>query len=207
MTPHPIVLVHGITDDSQSFAPHLHWLRAGGRVVRAPDLFPADGSLGLAHMAEQLAAYVELVCGELEVETIDLVGFSLGGIVARYYMQRLDGARRVRRFVTIASPHGGSLSAYGLRSRAGEELRPGSALLNDLASDWLATAARVPTTVLWTPFDLIVLPGWHAILEGATAIPVPARRHADMLHHPRTWQNVREVLDAIEEVEPTAVTP
>jgi triacylglycerol lipase len=204
MTPHPIVLVHGITDDGSSFAPHLDKLRAGGRVVRAPDLFPADGSMGLAHMAEQLASYIAGVRKELEVEHIDLVGYSLGGMVARFYLQRLDGAQAVRRFVTIASPHRGSLSAYGLRSQAGAELRPGSAMMADLAKDWTDTAARVPTTALWTPFDLIVLPGWHATVEGAIAIPVPAKRHADMLHHPRTWQTVREVLDAPTEIEPAA---
>ncbi len=36
----------------------------------------------------------------------------MGGVVSRYYLQRLGGLARVRRFVTISSPHHGTVTAY-----------------------------------------------------------------------------------------------
>ena len=58
-------------------------------------------------MARQVHAYIESTFNPGEV--VDLVGFSMGGLIARYYVQRLAVMGRVSRLVTISSP-----ARYGL---------------------------------------------------------------------------------------------
>lgn len=175
-----LVLLAGIHDTAARFDPILPLL---DRPHLAVDLAPADGSLGLATLAEQAAMAIRGLG-----HPVDLVGYSLGGLVARYALQRLGVP--VRRFVTIATPHRGTWLAHGLRNPAGEEMRPGSAFLRDLDRDWAATAARVPTLAIWTPFDGIVVPAWNARLPGATTLRLPVWRHGDMATDARVWARV-----------------
>lgn len=62
--------------------------------------------------AEQLERAVEGICRATGAEQVDLVGFSMGGIVSRAYtrwrsLRGPNGASRVRRVMTIASPNHG----------------------------------------------------------------------------------------------------
>lgn len=63
-----------------------------------------------------------------------LVGHSLGGVLARWYVHELGGAERVSRVITISTPHLGTpvarIAPFGL----GAAIRPGSAVLERLAS-------------------------------------------------------------------------
>jgi triacylglycerol lipase len=179
-----LVLLAGIHDTAARFDPVLPLL---GRPHLAVDLTPSDGSLSLTKLAEQAAHAIQGLG-----HPVDLVGYSLGGLVARHAVQRLGAP--VRRLVTIATPHHGTWLAHGLRGAAGVEMRPGSAFLRDLASDWPETAARVPTLAVWTPFDGIVVPAWHARLPGATTVRVPVWRHGDMVTDPRVWAKVLHFL-------------
>ena len=43
---------------------------------------------------------------------LDIVGFSMGALASRHYIQRGAGKQRVRRFVSISGPHAGTLTAY-----------------------------------------------------------------------------------------------
>ena len=47
-------------------------------------------------------------------EGVDVIGHSMGGIVARIYIQELGGAAKVRRLVTLGTPHSGSLQIFKL---------------------------------------------------------------------------------------------
>ena len=53
-----------------------------------------------------------------------LVGHSMGGLVARYFLECLDGWRDTRRLVTFGTPYRGSLNAlnflvHGLQKKLG----------------------------------------------------------------------------------------
>ena len=104
-----VVLVHGIWDTSRVFRRMTRWLEDRGFRVLAVDLVPSDGTVGLDVLAGQLRDFVErkLAPGE----SFDLIGFSMGGLVSRYYVQRLGGMERVRRLITISAPHRGTLWA------------------------------------------------------------------------------------------------
>ena len=109
---HPVLLVHGLFDTLVKFEAMAKFLTEQGWSVHRLNLVPNDGSASLAVLAEQVAAYIEQ--NFAPHQAIDLVGFSMGGVVTRYYLQRLGGIERVKRYVTISAPNQGTLLGYSL---------------------------------------------------------------------------------------------
>jgi hypothetical protein len=67
--------------------------------------------------AEQLRDEVEWLYARYEMGPLSLIGHGKGGLIARYYVKRLGGDRRVRNLITLGTPHNGTPSAYlGLTS-------------------------------------------------------------------------------------------
>lgn len=150
-----VVLVHGIFDNGAVFKRLVAQLRAQGHRCWVPSLRPADGRKGIHDLACKLKQYVDV---HLPTdEPFALVGFSMGCIVSRQYLQTLGGARRVRAFFAISGPHRGTLTAYLYFGQGALDMRPGSALLQHLArtEDQLADVALY---AYWTSRDLTILP-------------------------------------------------
>jgi len=191
----PVLLVHGIWDDGARFDRMTEALteRELGPVA-ALDLKPNDGRAPI----ERLAAQVEEAAAPLleDAGRIDLVGFSMGALVSRYWLQRMGGKTRTRRFVSISGPHAGTLTAWAMPFDGVRQMRPNSALLEDLASDddpW----GDVEVHTVWTPFDLMILPPRSSRLAQAYAdhrLPVPMHRF--MITDRRALDRVAEILGA-----------
>jgi triacylglycerol lipase len=88
---------------------------------------------------------------------LDLVGHSLGGLLSRWYVQEMDGARHVDRLVTLATPHAGTASARIAPGPLGGVLLPGSAVVRRLAAG-RARASEVAHTALVAGADMMVSP-------------------------------------------------
>lgn len=190
---HPVLLVHGIWRSGATFGRMSRYLRERGFAVHAIDLVPSDGTVGLEALASQIAAYVD---AELSPgSALDLVGFSMGGVVSRYYVQRLGGVERVRRLVTVSSPHHGTATAYLTRRPGGVQMRPESPFLAELNGD-LAALERVDFTSIWTPLDLMIVPADSSRLPLGREVLVAAPLHGLMLHDPRALRAVAEALSA-----------
>lgn len=166
----PVVLVHGIWDDARRIEP----LRAGlvARGVPLPtvaELRPNDGSAPIEELAVRLDARLAEIAAEHGADKVDVVGFSMGALVTRTVIQRLAGKQRIRRFVSVSGPHAGTHTARALPLRGARDMRPGSALLLDLAADadpW----GPVEVHVLYTPFDLMIVPARSSVLGGARSV-------------------------------------
>ena len=65
---------------------------------------------------------------------LDLVGHSLGGLVARWWVQEMGGAERTRRVVTLATPHAGTRSARVAPGPLRAALMPQGAIVRRLAA-------------------------------------------------------------------------
>ena len=189
----PVLLVHGIWKSGATFGRLSRYLRKRGFDAHTVDLVPSDGSARLDELAKQVAWYA---ADRLPREApFDLVGFSMGGVVCRYYLQRLGGVARVRRFVSISSPHHGTATAY-LQRRAGcVQMRPESDLLRDLNGD-VEMLGRIDVTSIWTPLDLMIVPPESSRLPVGREVLVPAPVHGLMLHDPRALRAVAEALSA-----------
>jgi triacylglycerol lipase len=188
----PVLLIHGMKDDARKMEPLARYLRAHGREVYTTSLRPSLGQVGLDELAGQLDAYVRetFPAGE----RFDLVGYSMGGLVSRYYVQRLGGLERVHRFVTVSTPHQGSVLAWLVPNPGGRQMRPGSAFLRDLERD-ADQLQRVGLTCLWTPMDLIVVPARNSLLPGAESRPLHCLAHPLMVTLPSCKEAVRQALE------------
>ena len=182
-----VVLVHGILDSGRKFRRMQQFLEARGHCCLAPSLEPNDGRDGLEGLAEQLRRQIDGAWGAQA--RFALVGYSMGGLIARWFLQELRGADRVDRFFAISVPMRGSLLAYGYPGRGARQMRPGSALLRRLDE----TADRLAGVALfgcWTPFDAVILPPSSANWPLAEMRRVPALCHPCMLSHPLVLEQV-----------------
>jgi triacylglycerol lipase len=187
----PVLLVHGIWDTGKVFYRMLHSLKKLGWVVYDLDLKPNNGTVGLDVLAKQLADYIDSTF-ESE-QPFDLVGFSMGGIISRYYMQRLGGINRVQRFITISSPHHGTLIAYGSWLPGCLQMRPNSAFLQDLNSD-VEMLEKINFTSIWTPYDAMIVPANSSHMPVGKELIIPVGLHAWMLTDPRSIGAVAQTL-------------
>lgn len=188
----PIVLVHGIMDTSakmRHLADRLHQL---GRQTYSIDLSPKDGSGKLELLATQLQGFIDRHLGPHA--PCDLVGFSMGGLVTRYYVQRLGGIDRVQRYVTISAPHHGTIAAYFSPKPGCVQMRPGSDFLQDLAQD-VEILKKLDFTSIWTPFDAIILPATSSQLPLGQDIWLPVIAHPLMVSDRRSLDAVAQALN------------
>jgi triacylglycerol lipase len=187
----PVLLIHGIWDTGGIFQPMATYLRKLGWTVHTIDLVPNDGALGLDHLAQQVATYIDQ---QLPPEAaLDLVGFSMGGIVGRYYVQRLGGIQRVQRFITLSSPHNGTLTAYGSRKPGSVQMRQASGFLQDLNRD-LTMLDQINFTSIWTPLDAMILPATSSRVAVGREVKVPVPLHYLMVSDPKSLMAVTEAL-------------
>ncbi|MBW4681048.1 MAG: triacylglycerol lipase [Microcoleus vaginatus WJT46-NPBG5] len=188
----PVLLVHGIFRQAGVFNRMSAYLSKLGWSVYALNMTLSDAELGIDHLAEEVAAYIDKTFGA--EQPIDLVGLSMGGLVSRYYLQRLGGIERVQRFVTISSPHNGTSMAYLLPQPTCIQMRPGSAFIDALNED-AAILERVNFTSIWTPWDFIILPAHSSRMAVGKEVKVQVFAHAGMVMSVKSLQAVAEALN------------
>ncbi|MCE9610593.1 MAG: triacylglycerol lipase [Chthoniobacter sp.] len=177
----PVLLIHGIKDDARKMEPMARHLRAQGWDAKTMSFRPSWGQKGLDVLAGQVAQFIAE--NYAPDEKIDLVAFSMGGLVTRYYLQRLGGLDRVQRYVTLSTPHRGTLLAYFLPNDGCRQMRPGSAFLRDLASD-AHRLAPLDFTSFWTPLDTIIVPPRSSVIPQARNERMVIAAHPLMVWQP-----------------------
>ena len=188
--PNPVLLIHGIFDTIRIFDKMSRYLKKLGWEVYSLNLVPNYGILGLDKLAEQVANYVNKTFPPNQ--PLDLIGFSMGGIVSRYYVQRLGGIDKVENFITISAPHNGTLTGYALNLAAPIQMRPKSNFLENLNQD-IALLDKTNFTSIWTPYDAMILP------PKSSQVPVGRDIKIDVFLHP--WMvSDEKVLKVIVEV-------
>lgn len=184
--PGPVLLVPGYGGGTSALDVLAARLRAAGRqatVVQLP-----DGGVG------DLSTEASVLDGDVTralsgAPSVDVIGYSAGGVVVRLWAEQYDGAAKARRVVTLGSPFGGTTVASagaaadpGACPTACQQLIPGSSLLNQVAADAPA-AGHPPWLSLWTTQDQTVVPPTSASLPGATDLPVQSVCPDEQLTH------------------------
>jgi len=172
-----VVLVHGYLANRSTLLPLANYLRWRGfhQVLS----FNYRSSEGVERGAIALRDYLRR---HVRGGRIDLVCHSLGGLVARVYLQQLGGARRVDHCITLATPHQGTYNSYWVASRVGRDLRPDSLLLARLESSrHQASPVRFLSVVAGS--DNLVVPRVFAAHE--EVVRIPAVGHVGLLFSPR----------------------
>ena len=151
----PVVLVHGLVDNRSIFTVMRRSLRRRGFTsVCTWNYSPLQRDVQGA--AEALGRHIERICRQTGHERVHVVGHSLGGLVARYLVQRLGGDARVESLVTLGTPHAGSRWAHVLPTPLVRQLRPGSPLIRELAEP--VPACRTRITAIYSDLDQMVVP-------------------------------------------------
>lgn len=187
----PVLLIHGLFRGKSVFKKMEAYLSHRGWQVYCFDLKLNYGRWGLDQIALQVADYVEQTFPASQ--PLDLVGLSMGGLISRYYVQRLGGVERVQRLVTISSPHHGSWLAYALPAALYIQMRPNSAFLQDLNQD-VETLERLQFTSIWTPYDFIIIPPQSSQLGVGQEVKLSVFVHAMMARDRRGLEAVAEAL-------------
>jgi pimeloyl-ACP methyl ester carboxylesterase len=158
----PILLVHGLVDNRSIFAVlRRHLRRRGfGRVwTMNYRIWTSD----LRAAARELGTAIEAVCEQTGYERIHVIGHSMGGLVARYYVQRLEGDARVHTLVTLGTPHHGTRAARLLPRGVCQQLTPGSEFVGELAEP--APGCRTRFVSFWSDIDAMISPKQSAQVE------------------------------------------
>ena len=135
MSERPLLLIHGLWDTPRLFRRLEQTLleRNPNLQLFAPHLPHRLGATPIRQLAAQLDGLIQERFGPQT--SVDLFGFSMGGVIARTWLQEWGGASRTRRFVCLGSPQQGTLMAqliprWPLAGIA--DMKIGSALLRDL---------------------------------------------------------------------------
>ena len=148
----PVVLLPGFCAPTRSLVALERRIerKLGRPVVRLP---LATGRLLLQIDVRRSAEQADALLARLEREHpfahVDVVGHSLGGLVAAYWLKRIDRGRRIRRVVTLGTPHAGAPLArvgallLGFVSRALWQMIPGSSLLRELERQPVPTGSEL----------------------------------------------------------------
>ncbi|NGO07398.1 alpha/beta fold hydrolase [Streptomyces sp. HC44] len=152
----PVVFVHGLADRPSIFSKLQNGLRgcgAGPFVTATYNVFNPDIRVAARMLGEQ----VERVRKQNGDRPVCLVGHSMGGLIARYYVQRLGGDAHVPLVITLATPHSGTAMAlWAPPHPVLRQLRPGSPLLAELAEP--CPDCRAQFVAFYSNLDEAVIP-------------------------------------------------
>ncbi|MEV8587868.1 alpha/beta fold hydrolase [Streptomyces sp. NPDC051180] len=193
----PVILLHGFVDNRSVFVLLRRALARHGRdCVESLNYSPLTCDLRAA--AEELGRRVEEIRARTGHAEVDIVGHSLGGLVARYYVQRLGGDARVRSLVMLGTPHSGtSVAPLADAHPLVRQMRPGSEVLRELAGP--APGCRTRFVSFWSDLDQVMVPVETARLDHPDLlvhnVRVSGIGHLALPVHPTVAAGVLEALD------------
>jgi pimeloyl-ACP methyl ester carboxylesterase len=199
--PPPVLLLHGFVDNRSVFALLSRSLRRNGwTTVQALNYSPL--TCDVRDAAALLAEQVERLCELTGHQRIDIVGHSLGGLVARYYVQRLGGDARVRTVVTLGTPHSGTrVIPFASPHPLIRQMRPNSELLLELGNP--AIGCRTRFVAFWSELDEFMVPAETARLDHpdltARNVRAPAIGHLTFPVNSAVVAAIQQTLSADEE--------
>ncbi|MEV6478721.1 alpha/beta fold hydrolase [Streptomyces sp. NPDC051576] len=193
----PVVLLHGFIDNRSVFVLLRRSLAEHGRrQVESLNYSPLTCDIRTA--AELLGRHIEEICERTGSREVDIVGHSLGGLIARYYVQRLGGDLRVRTLVTLGTPHSGTAVVPLANAHPiVRQMRPGSPVIEELTRP--APGCRTHFVSFWSDLDHLMDPLETACITHPDLITqnvqVSGIGHLALPVHPTIATGIRQALD------------
>jgi pimeloyl-ACP methyl ester carboxylesterase len=182
-----LVFVHGLKANRASFFPLQAYLQLNGHRRQYSFNYPARGSI------ESLAIRLrDEIDRNVRGGRIDLICHSMGGLVARFYVQELGGSRRVDRVITLGTPHHGTHASLYLPTVLASQMKPEGPFIEHL------NRLPPPPSVAFSSFaggkDIIVLPRSSALCPFGQARMIDNLGHMSLLLSPIAFSAVRDAL-------------
>lgn len=128
--------------------------------------FPRLATGDMVALAEVLKTQVEALAGEFF--RVNLVCHSAGGLIARYYLQKMSRGAAVSSVTFLGTPHRGTLAAWpGLFTQACRQMRPGSRFMSELDDGGIGRILTNRSLSLYSDHNLLILPAESGRLAGA----------------------------------------
>ncbi len=144
----PVVLAHGFMGTRGTMIPLTQRFQADGRVVFSYH----HGTFQLRSLrasAQQLVDQLAHLRNELGVEQVDVVGFSMGGLIALHAVKFLQAHQSIRRLALLGAPTSGTwvglagVGTVGAISPSVWQVLPTSPFLRDLREAPMPPSIRV----------------------------------------------------------------
>ncbi len=187
---HVVVLLHGLFATAGVLRPLRRRIESEtGAHTASFSYLPGPG---VNRLAVELGSLVRRLPADAHIH---LVGHSLGGVVARYFVQELGGDPRVRQTVSLGSPFGGTDHARLMPASAGRDISPGSPLLERVVGA-AEEHLHIPHLAISGADDSVVTGFSH--LPGGDHVELEHCGHNGLLYDPRAADLVvRRIRDSI----------
>ena len=206
--PETILLLHGFFQTRNIWEVMEKRLRNHGYGVLSLDLggvLDRFNSNDIDVQARWLAQKLEGIFAKYKFNSLHIIGHSMGGLVARLYIQEYGGDKRVLSLCTLGTPHHGTpvgligviLMAGGLLSRAPYQMLPNSRIVQKLRSENFPS--HIELTSVFSSND-IICPWWCSVLRyHKTEHHIHNRKfrkigHSELTHHPLIFDAVKQHL-------------
>ena len=188
----PVLFVHGYVCNKGIWAPMLGYLwRRGLSNLFTMDLETPFGDI--EDYAKAVAARVERICEGTRSSKVILVGHSMGGLVARAYIEHLGGEKRVAKLISIGVPHHGTRLARVAPGINASQMRLNSAWLDELNRDENVRSG-IEHVNIYSVHDNVVVPQTSAEFGMAHNVPLKGKGHFGLVFAKEVGQIVyREV--------------
>ena len=177
----PLILVHGLWDNPKIFDKLINSLEQPGDKIFTPSLPHKLGRKSIEEIALDLNQQILKRYGSSLL--VDILGFSMGGLIARFWLQEFEGFKRTKRFFSLGSPQKGTLTAQLVPSflfRGISDMKLGSSLLNRLNNNE-DKLKSLNCLSFYSSWDLMVFPGWQAVLPCGRSSSLPVLTHKGLL--------------------------
>jgi len=157
----PVALLPGFLENPTTMW-LLAWRLERGLGVPVRCLVPGNYFAGIDSQAHDYVKQLENFAQQTGAKQVDLVGHSLGGLMARYMVESGLVPGKVGSVITVAAPHLGSALARLVPGRSMRQMRRGSAFLEEQNAKQAPQGIRV--VGLSSTHDNLVIP-WNCALS------------------------------------------
>ena len=176
-------MIHGLWNTSGIFSHITSKLDDIGIEYFAPTLNHSYGMTSIIDLANTLDQLILEKYGSKK--ELDILGFSMGGIIGRYWLQKFNGYKRTRRLISIGSPHKGTLMAQLVPKypfRGISEMKIKSNFLRELEKNDFFLH-EIECINFFTYWDLMVFPSWRTNLNLGEKISVKVYKHRNLVRN------------------------
>lgn len=174
----PVLLLHGLFVNQACWFWFKHQLRQQG--VKNIVTINLSSWHSEEVLTELLAKKIDELRHQLGVNKVNLVGHSMGGMIARNYVQLRGGHDKVEHLICLGSPHHGSKLATFSVDPLGKLLIPNSDFLQRLNSAPIPENIRL--TNIYTNKDNMVLPNTNNHLSWGKAVEFDGMGHTSLIY-------------------------
>lgn len=199
----PLLLLHGLFLNRSCWLVMKLRLRLQGFTDLHTIYLPP--SRDIETLTERVALKIDSLRHSRNCAKVDLIGHSMGGIIARNYVQIRGGADKVDKCIVLGSPNNGSKLAPFAIMKLSEAIMPGSAFLCNLNKQPIPK--KVTLTNIYSRHDNLVVPSDSAILNKSTNIELTGKGHGTLLYDNTVFQHIVSALKPAENENATNQQP